>query len=101
MAKEALDAIVGIGYLGVGNVVKHIGQGPFDGEVASPEELVCVPVAPRILVEGFLVQVVLMPSSPFSERPRPVYPVVGGFNPQDLEHQAPELLPCWMPGVTG
>lgn len=80
MAKEALYAIVGIGYAGVGNVMKHIGQGPFDSEVASPEEFVRVPVPPRILVEGFLVQVVLMSSRPGSKLSRPVDPVVCRFD---------------------
>lgn len=79
MAKETLNAIVGVGYAGVGYVVKHIGQGSFDGEVAPSEQFMRVPVPSRILIKGFFVQVVLVPICPVTELSCPVDPIVCSF----------------------
>ena len=80
MAKEAFNAVVGVGDARVGYVVKHIGQGSFDGEVTPSEQFMRVPVPSRILIEGFFVQVALVPICPVNKLSCPVDSIVCGFN---------------------
>jgi hypothetical protein len=54
MAKEPFDAIGCMWYFGIVQVVEHIGQSSFNGQVRTPQQLMCVPIPSRLVVICFL-----------------------------------------------
>ena len=66
MAEEAFDAISGGRYLGVAQVMEHIGQSSFNGEIRTPQQLMSIPIAAGFLVVCFFLQISLVPLMPLA-----------------------------------
>ena len=54
MAKEPFDAIGCMWYFWIVQVVEHIGQSFFYGQVRTPQQFMCVPISSRLVVICFL-----------------------------------------------
>lgn len=60
MAKEPLYTIGCLRYFGIIQIVEHVGQGSFDGEIGPSQQFMGVPIPVGLLVICFLLQVILM-----------------------------------------
>ena len=96
--EESFNAVGGGRNLWIGQVVKHVGQGSFDGKVRTPQQLMGVPVTARGFMEGFLLQVGFMAAIPPLQRPGPVKPVILCLDAEQHQHQSPELYTRRVPG---
>ena len=64
MRKETFNAVGSGGNLWIGEVMEYVQQRSLDGEVRTPQQLMCVPVAAHRFMEGFLLQVCFVAAVP-------------------------------------